>query len=204
MLIIGVSYDYHGLTTEFFFREWCFEYWGDDWRYLFLGLPSSKLIHNYGKSQCLMGKSTINIINGHINNSYVSLPAANIHHEIGGWPRARGKQLKSQMCHLMSLLRSLDVKWHLLVYIYIYSYIYITRGLPHFWQITWWEIGLEFSRQTISCFFIPLILHKGQVPWYTSDLNQLHRKINMEPEQMAPRRGFYYWMWPNCWVPCQI
>jgi hypothetical protein len=31
-----------------------------------------------------MGKSTINIITGHINNSYVSLPAANIHHEIGG------------------------------------------------------------------------------------------------------------------------
>ena len=73
-----------------------------------------------------MGKSTINIINGHINNSYVSLPAANIHHEIGGWPRARGKQLKSQMCHLMSLLRSLDVKWHLLVYIYIHIYIYNT------------------------------------------------------------------------------
>jgi hypothetical protein len=34
-------------------------------------LPSGKRLHNYGKSPCLMGKSTISMA---IFNSYVSLP----------------------------------------------------------------------------------------------------------------------------------
>jgi len=38
---------------------------------MFVGLPSGKLSHNYGKSPFLLGKSTISMV---IFNSYVKLP----------------------------------------------------------------------------------------------------------------------------------
>ena len=37
-------------------------------------LPTGKRLHNYGKSQILMGKSTISVV---MFNSYVSLPDGN-------------------------------------------------------------------------------------------------------------------------------
>ena len=72
-------------------------------------LPSGKLSHNYGKSPCLMGKSTISMA---IFHSYVSLPEGNssplfllagdgLHASIaalrtGARPRARGDATRGE------------------------------------------------------------------------------------------------------------
>ena len=45
--------------------------WMQPWILVWMGLPSGKRSHNYGKSPFLMGKSTISMV---ISNSYVKLP----------------------------------------------------------------------------------------------------------------------------------
>jgi len=49
-------------------------------------LPSGKRLHNYGKSACLMGKSTISMA---IFNSYVKLPEGKIHGGLVCWEHHR-------------------------------------------------------------------------------------------------------------------
>jgi hypothetical protein len=44
------------------------------WPLIGADLASGKRLHNYGKSPCLMGKSTISMV---IFNSYVKLPEGN-------------------------------------------------------------------------------------------------------------------------------
>ena len=45
-------------------------------QYVYIYIPSGKLLHNYGKTPFLMGKPTISMA---IFNSYVSLPEGNIY-----------------------------------------------------------------------------------------------------------------------------
>jgi len=59
-------------------RSWAKAFsWGNSWENRgfhvdLMGIPSGNLLHNYGKTQCLMGKSTISM--GYFLQLYVSLP----------------------------------------------------------------------------------------------------------------------------------